>query len=51
MFIFSDNNKSVLFILLLVYYIFFEFFINNISDRTIDKEYQKILINKLEKKN
>jgi hypothetical protein len=48
-FIFSDNNKSVFLISLLVYYIFSELLINNISDRIIDKEYQRILVNKLEK--
>jgi hypothetical protein len=47
--IFSDNNKSVLFISPPVYYIFSEFFINNISDRTIDKEYQRISVDKLKK--
>jgi hypothetical protein len=48
--IFSNNNKNILFILLPVYYIFSEFFINNVSDRIINREYQKILINELEKK-
>jgi hypothetical protein len=47
--IFSNNNKNVFLILPLVYYIFSEFFINNISNRTINKEYQKISVNKLEK--
>jgi hypothetical protein len=37
--IFSDNNKNVLFISLLVYYIFSEFLINNISNQTINREY------------
>jgi hypothetical protein len=47
--IFSDNNKNVLLISPLVYYIFSEFLINNISNRTIDREYQRISVNKLEK--
>jgi hypothetical protein len=49
--IFSDNNKSVFPISLPVYYIFSELLINNINNQTIDRKYQKISINKLEKKN
>jgi hypothetical protein len=49
MFIFSDNNKSVLLISPPAYHTFSEFFINNISDRTVDKEYQRISVNELEK--
>jgi hypothetical protein len=49
MFIFSDNNKNVFLISPPVYHIFSELLINNISNRTIDREYQKISIDKLKK--
>jgi hypothetical protein len=47
--IFSDNNKSIFLISPPVYHIFSKLLINNISNRTIDREYQKISVNKLEK--
>jgi hypothetical protein len=47
--IFSDNNKNILPISPPVYHTFSKLFINNISDRTIDKKYQRISVNKLEK--
>jgi hypothetical protein len=37
--IFSDNNKSVLFISPPAYHTFSELLIDNISNRTVDREY------------
>jgi hypothetical protein len=47
--IFSDNNKNIFPISPPVYYTFSELFINNISDRIVDKEYQRISVDKLKK--